>query len=652
MTTRRRWASWALGALLTTLTLLLGTAGLAGASSLYSGPFGGWTLTRSELPNGYHVTSLGTLYADAGNSRVSTATVNTVYAVVLFTDGGRHLAAQFVAGTEAVTTNRLLSDGVNVTVSTADSLGGTGQDGGVGVPLSIIAFFTVTIGAYAVLKHRGTSRRWPLRRRASSKVGIHTSQGSSVADVPTTTFDDVAGAPEAVEDLREIVDFLTSPERFERVGATRPKGALLVGPPGTGKTLLARAVAGEAKVPFFSVSGSDFMEMFVGVGAKRVRELFGRARKAKRAIIFIDEIDAVAKRRGGSTGDMADAEHDRTLVALLNEMDGFTASGVVVLAATNRPDVLDPAILRPGRLDRRIEVPRPDRRGREMILLTHAKSRPLDSGVDLALLARRTGGLSGADLKNLVNEASIHAARAGASTVSKDDFEAALMTVIMGRARTSAVVSEQDRTVTAWHEAGHAVAAYMQEAADPPVSVSIIPRGAAGGVTAMSEGDNNFLQRSTAAARLVSALGGRAAEEGLLGGDFTQGAHGDLSAATALATDLVTRYGMTSLGLMVREKPAAGLRDAAVETAVENLLGRARDEALRLLQANAAFVELVANELLEEDTIDHLVLDRLYEAAGSPDRTRAEATLVALYGEGADHVGRAGWSRTARTAWS
>jgi cell division protease FtsH len=420
------------------------------------------------------------------------------------------------------------------------------------------------------------------------------------ATVPETRFSDVAGCDEAKDELLELVMFLKEPERFTRTGATAPKGALLTGPPGTGKTLLARAVAGESGVPMFTAAGSDFVEKYVGVGAQRIRALFAAARKHERAIIFIDEVDAVARRRGGD-GEITHVESETTLIALLAEMDGFHTSNVIVIAATNRADILDPAITRPGRLDRKVEVPNPDRRGREQILAVHTIGKPIAVGVDFTGLARRTPGFSGAQLRALVNEACVDAVRRDLAEVTAECFEHAVATIAMGRARTSALVTDHDREVTAWHESGHTLAAYLQEQADDPVQVTIIPRGPAGGVTWMSGNDDQFLPRRKAHAQLVTALAGRAAEEILLNGEFTQGAAGDLHSATELATSMATRYGMTRLGYQVRRGGSAPAQE--VSDVVEELLGEAHTAATKLLGEHKTFLSAVAAELLAEETL-------------------------------------------------
>jgi cell division protease FtsH len=447
-------------------------------------------------------------------------------------------------------------------------------------------------------------------------------------EVPETRFGDIAGASETVDELREVVEYLHAPARFAAAGATVPRGFLLVGPPGTGKTLLARAVAGESGVPFFALSGSDFVETFVGVGAARVRKVFERARKCDRAIVFIDEIDAIGKARGSGPSSGANDEREGTLNALLVEMDGFDESNVIMLGATNRPDVLDPALTRPGRFDRQIAVPAPDRRGRTAILELHARGRRLDPGVDLVGLGRRTAGLSGADLAFLVNEAALEAARARATVITDAHFDAALATAVLGKERRSAVISERDRRITAFHETGHALAALLLPEADDPVSVTIIPRGIAGGVTWMSGDDDAYMTRHQARARLTVMLAGRAAEERLLDGDFTQGASGDLKAATDLATAMITDYGMGSMGLaaLSSERLSAGTTVDEVNAEVNRMLERALTEARRLLDDNAGLLESVAGALLSEETLSLADLQRIraeVETATVVDGARA-----------------------------
>jgi cell division protease FtsH len=503
---------------------------------------------------------------------------------------------------------------------------------------------TILVVAFAILLLVFLSV-WSSRKQ---KAGLK-SKNSDVSDaveVPATRFADVAGCEEAIEEMREVVDLLNDPERFARLGAKPPSGALLVGPPGTGKTLLARAVAGEAGVPFFAASGSDFVEVYVGVGAQRVRQLFAKAREAGKAIVFIDEIDAVGRARRSSARSAGGSEEwDQTLIALLNELDGFTDSNIVVLAATNRMDVLDPALLRPGRLDRKIQVPSPDRRGREAILDVHAAKVPLADDVDLAAVAARTPQMAGAELANVVNEAALEGVRRQLDAVDQACFDAAVATVVMGRARRSAVVSDEDREITAWHEAGHAVAALAVEEADAPVAVSIVPRGPAGGVTWMKGSDAQFLSRSRAAARLTVMLGGRAAEELLLDGEFTQGAYGDLSNATELAATLVTRFGMTDRGLMVRPPSLDGGVDAGSQDVVESLLAVALTQARSVLLANQRLVERIASELLERDDLNVADLAALVDEVGlrtvapfSLNSIAQPAPLAAGSGSAAEHI--------------
>lgn len=453
---------------------------------------------------------------------------------------------------------------------------------------------------------------WRRRRKQSERVVVQATQdqrpgrGRS-SDVPETKFSDVAGCKEAIEDLKEMVEVLRHPERFRAVGARPPKGALLVGPPGTGKTLLARAVAGEAEVPFFAAAGSDFVEMYVGVGARRVRDVFEKAKKAGRAIVFIDEIDAVGRKRSEGAVSGGEQEHENTLISLLNELDGFRDSQVVVLAATNRPDVLDAALTRPGRLDRRVHVGLPDVRERAEVLRVHSRNKPLEEGVSLDALARRTPGMSGAQLEQVCNEAALLAARAARPKISQGDLSAAVEYVAMGRARRSAVVSETDRLLTAWHEAGHAVAALRVPGAEPPVAVSIIPRGQAGGVTWTAAPDSQLLSREQLRARLVVALAGRSAEERLLGGEHTAGAASDLEHATELARAMVTRFGMTGRGLAVR----SGSSDSASDDAVEALLQEAHATAATVLESSSALLDALVTSLLASDDLDEDDLRRL-----------------------------------------
>ena len=362
------------------------------------------------------------------------------------------------------------------------------------------------------------------------------------------TFADVAGADEEKYELVEIVEFLKEPRKFIELGARIPKGVLLVGPPGTGKTLLARAVAGEAGVPFYSISGSDFVEMFVGVGASRVRDLFETAKKNAPCIVFIDEIDAVGRQRGAGLGGGHD-EREQTLNQLLVEMDGFDAhEGIIIIAATNRPDILDPALLRPGRFDRQVAVSLPDVKGREAILRVHARNKPFSNDVDLSVIARRTPGFSGADLENIINEGALLAGRRDKKLISMGELEEAIDRVIGGTQKKSRVISEFEKRIVAYHESGHALVAYLLPNTDPVHKVSIIPRGRAGGYTLMlPEQDRYYMTKSELLARIATLLGGRVAEEVVLG-EISTGAQNDLERTTSLVRQMIMEYGMTSAG--------------------------------------------------------------------------------------------------------
>nr|WP_213818550.1 ATP-dependent zinc metalloprotease FtsH [Garciella nitratireducens] len=447
-----------------------------------------------------------------------------------------------------------------------------------------------------------------------SRAKLHTDDKRKV------TFDDVAGADEEKEELIEIVEFLKSPRKFMELGARIPKGVLLVGPPGTGKTLLARAVAGEAGVPFFSISGSDFVEMFVGVGASRVRDLFENAKKNSPCIVFIDEIDAVGRQRGAGLGGGHD-EREQTLNQLLVEMDGFGINeGIIIIAATNRPDILDPALLRPGRFDRQIPVGRPDIKGREEILKVHAKGKPLEPEVDLRTIAKGTPGFTGADLENVLNEAALLAARRNKKTIGMREIEDAVTRVIAGPEKKSRVVSEKDRKLTAYHEAGHAVVMHLLPHGDPVHEISIIPRGMAGGYTlSLPEHEKNYMAKSELEEEIIGLLGGRVAEKLVLN-DISTGASNDLERATSIARKMITEYGMSeNLGPMTfgnkQEEVFLG-RDFArsrnyseeVAAAIDKEMRRVIDDAYQaaqdLLQKNIDKLHKVAERLLEKEKID------------------------------------------------
>jgi len=447
-------------------------------------------------------------------------------------------------------------------------------------------------------------------------------------DAPKVTFSDVAGAESAVEELREIKDFLESPAKFQAMGAKIPKGVLLFGPPGTGKTLLARAVAGEAGVPFFSISGSDFVEMFVGVGASRVRDLFEQAKANAPAIIFMDEIDAVGRHRGAGMGGGHD-EREQTLNQLLVEMDGFdTRTAVILIAATNRPDILDPALLRPGRFDRQIVVDRPDLIGRESILDVHSRGKPLGDDVDLSVLARSTPGFTGADLANLVNEGALLAARLGKKEISMQELQESIERVIAGPERKTRLMSETEKRTVAYHEAGHAIVGHALPNADPVLKITIIPRGQALGFTMQLPTEDKYLiSRSELIDRLAVMMGGRVAEE-LKIGDITTGAGDDIRKATATAKEMVTQYGMSPrlgpitlgqkdsqpfLGKDFGHQPDySGQVAYQIDEEVTALLDEAHDEALQILVENDHVLEAMANKLLEVETVDGKLLAEVF----------------------------------------
>jgi len=436
----------------------------------------------------------------------------------------------------------------------------------------------------------------------------------------TVTFADVAGCDEAKEDVQELVDFLRDPSKFQKLGGRIPRGVLMVGSPGTGKTLLARAIAGEAKVPFFSISGSDFVEMFVGVGAARVRDMFENAKKHAPCIIFIDEIDAVGRQRGAGLGGGND-EREQTLNQMLVEMDGFeTGQGIIVIAATNRPDVLDPALLRPGRFDRQVVVPLPDIRGREQILKVHMRKVPVSSDVDATILARGTPGFSGADLANLVNEAALFAARRNGRTVDMLDFEKAKDKIIMGAERRSIVMPEEERRNTAYHESGHAIVAKMLPKTDPVHKVTIIPRGRALGVTMqLPEGDRYSMDKDRMLNTIAVLFGGRIAEEVFMN-QMTTGASNDFERATQIARDMVTRYGMTdTLGPMVyaenegevflgrsitKTTQVSEATMQKVDAEIRRIIDEQYAVARKILEDNRDKVEAMTKALLEWETID------------------------------------------------
>ncbi|TGB00802.1 ATP-dependent zinc metalloprotease FtsH [Halobacillus salinus] len=493
---------------------------------------------------------------------------------------------------------------------------------------SIIPFIIIFILFFFLLNQAqgGGSR---VMNFGKSKAKMYTEEKKKVR------FKDVAGADEEKQELVEVVDFLKDPRKFSAVGARIPKGVLLVGPPGTGKTLLARAVAGEAGVPFFSISGSDFVEMFVGVGASRVRDLFENAKKNAPGIIFIDEIDAVGRQRGAGLGGGHD-EREQTLNQLLVEMDGFGVNeGIIIIAATNRPDILDPALLRPGRFDRQITVDRPDVKGREAVLAVHAKNKPLSENVDLKTIALRTPGFSGADLENLLNEAALVAARADKKQVDMDDVDEAIDRVIAGPAKKSRVISKKERDIVAHHESGHTVIGMVLDDADMVHKVTIVPRGQAGGYAVMlPKEDRYFMTKPELFDKITGLLGGRVAEE-IIFGEVSTGAHNDFQRATSIARKMVTEYGMSEkLGPLQFGSNSGGQvflgRDIQneqnysdqiayeIDSEVKNFIEYCYDRAKQILTENKDKLELIAQTLLDVETLDATEIRSLFDKGRMP----------------------------------
>lgn len=493
------------------------------------------------------------------------------------------------------------------------------------LPLLLIA------GLFLFLFRQGQSGNNQALSFGKSKARLFT------GDTPTITFDDVAGAEEAKEELKEVVEFLKEPQKFAALGARIPKGVLLVGPPGTGKTLMAKAVSGEAGVPFFSISGSEFVEMFVGVGASRVRDLFEQAKRNSPCIVFIDEIDAVGRYRGTGLGGSHD-EREQTLNQILVEMDGFgTDTNVIIIAATNRPDILDPALLRPGRFDRRVTMDRPDVAGRRAILEVHIKGKPIGPDVDLDLIARQTPGFVGADLENLVNEAAILAARRNKRAITMAEMQESIERISMGGPeRRSRLITEKEREVVAYREAGRAIVARLCKKADPVRKISIVPRGEAGGVTMMvPESDRYLVPRSYFVDRIAVALGGRVAEE-LVFGDISNGASGDIQSLTRMVRAMVTKYGMSSnmgplqfgrqeenvfLGRELSEQ-----RDYSEEVAeqidaeVRRIVNEAHVRVRQILTTHRDKLDAVAQALLERETLDGDEFEAIFQGKDLADK--------------------------------
>jgi cell division protease FtsH len=524
-----------------------------------------------------------------------------------FVDGSAKIEASYVAGQEALIVELLTSNppsaGWDIKVPKQSLF--------VSLLFSILPILLII---FLLLLFMGGGQGGRVLSFGRSKAKLQNKE------MPTNTFIDVAGADEAVAELREIKDFLASPDKYKAIGAKIPKGVLLYGPPGTGKTLLARAVAGEAKVPFYSISGSEFVEMFVGVGASRVRDLFAQAKQNAPAIVFVDEIDAVGRQRGAGLGGGND-EREQTLNQLLVEMDGFEANGqVILIAATNRPDVLDPALLRPGRFDRQISVDRPDLKGRAAILAVHAKNKPVAKDVDLQSYAKRTPGFTGADLANVLNEAALLAARQERKAIRNSDIDEAIDRVMAGPQKVSRLMTEEERRITAYHEGGHALVAHALPHTDPVHKVTIMPRGRALGYTmVLPDEDRYAVTRNQMLDQLAYTMGGRAAEE-LIFHDPTTGASNDIEKATNLARAMVTQYGMTqrlgAIKLGISESQPFLGRDyghqrdyseniaAVVDSEIREMIENAHQEAFDILVANRETLDRLVEELLENETLN------------------------------------------------
>jgi cell division protease FtsH len=574
-----------------------------------------------------------TLLHKAGQQQVISATINNGSGVITgqltngtsYTTSGPAPALQ-----DEITTLR--NDSVTVTFANTSSLAATF------LPYLIWILIFAGFMFYASRQARGQMNGMMSVGRSRAKQFNQ--------DRPKTTFSDVAGYLGVKQEINEVVEFLKNPARYRDIGATIPKGILLVGPPGTGKTMLARAVAGEAGVPFFSVTGSDFMEMFVGVGASRVRDLFNTARKQSPAIVFIDEIDSIGRKRGAGLGGGHD-EREQTLNQLLSEMDGFeVAEGIVVIAATNRPDVLDPALLRPGRFDRQIVVPLPDLEERLPILQVHSKAKHLDPSVDLALVARGTPGMSGADLANLVNEAALHAVRRHSVTIAMEDFESARDRVMMGQERDTKVLNDEERERVAYHEAGHALLAYVLDKTDPLHKITIIPRGMALGVTmTLPEEDRHIMARQHLEDSLCMRMGGRVAEL-LVYGDLSTGAADDLQRNTDLARRMVREWGMSKeIGPMawgqnnqvflgedlMHTRDYSDHTSKMIDDEVERILREQESRAIEVLTLHRRGLDALTAALLESETVDGETAARLIdEAHGEPVHDRSTKTVTSL----------------------
>jgi cell division protease FtsH len=579
-----------------------------------------WAVVRTG--HGQHTSDLSftELMNQIDQGRLKTVTISSLDLKGTYKDTSEELHAVIPSPAYQPLLDKLAAKGVNVTIQK--------ESNGNWVSILINAIpFVLLLGFWIFMMRQMQSGGNKALSFGKSRARLHSSQQKKV------TFKDVAGVEEAKEELTEIIEFLREPQKFQKLGGRIPKGVLLVGPPGTGKTLLARAIAGEANVPFFSISGSDFVEMFVGVGASRVRDLFEQGKKNAPCIIFIDEIDAVGRHRGAGLGGGHD-EREQTLNQLLVEMDGFESNeGVILVAATNRPDVLDPALLRPGRFDRRVVVDRPDVKGRESILKVHTKKTPLADDVDLSVIARGTPGFAGADLANLVNEAALVAARQNRKVVTMFDFELAKDKVLMGVERKSLIISEKEKRMTAYHEAGHALVAAILPNSDPLHKVTIIPRGMALGITMqLPENDKLSHSKDYLESRLAILMAGRIAEEKFMH-QVTTGAGNDIERATELARKMVCEWGMSDLGPMSFGKKEEQIflgreiaqhRDYSEETAirideqVRKIIDDAYTRARQVIEERSDALVRIAEALLEREVLEGAEVLQLIEGKALP----------------------------------
>ena len=585
-------------------------------------------MENKNFSSGYENLAFSDFMNEVKGKRISGVTMTGAQIYSVSTDGKKYMT---YAPYSPTTVDTLLANNVRVDAKPQDTAGDT--------------FWSIVISWFPMILLIGV---WVFFMRQASAgnnkaMSFGKSRARLVENTKRVTFNDVAGADESKQELEEIVDFLKDPQKFQRLGGKIPKGVLLVGPPGTGKTLLAKAVAGEANVPFFSISGSDFVEMFVGVGASRVRDMFAQAKKNSPCLLFIDEIDAVGRHRGAGLGGGND-EREQTLNQLLVEMDGFEPNeNVILIAATNRPDVLDPALLRPGRFDRQVTVSNPDVKGREAILNVHVRKVPLARDVDLSVVARGTPGFSGADLANLVNEAALLAARRNKRKVTAEDFDNAKDKVLMGSERKSMAMDEQEKKLTAYHEAGHAICSLHVKETDPIHKATIIPRGRAlGMVQQLPEKDQYSYTRAKMLSRLIICMGGRVSEELKFGYDkVTSGASSDIAAATNLARAMVTEWGMSDvlgpvmyvensnevfLGRSVTQNQNMSEETARlVDSEIKRLVTDAHTEAAKILKENDKELETLAQALMEYET---LTGEEIKEVLAGKKIDRTEQTPV------------------------